>query len=122
MRRDFTYVDDVVEAVVRLLDRSPAPNPSWSAAAADPGTSAAPWRIYNIGNNRTVEVMRVVTLLEQEFGRAAIKEMAPMQPGDVPATWADIDDLVREIGFRPDTPIETGVRKFVAWYRSYHGL
>ncbi|HWP26698.1 MAG TPA: NAD-dependent epimerase [Xanthobacteraceae bacterium] len=122
MRRDFTYVDDATEAVVRLIDRAPAPNPAWSAGAADPGTSAAPWRIYNIGNNRTVEVMRVVTLLEQELGRRAVKEMAPMQPGDVPATWADIDDLVREVGFRPETPIEVGIRKFVAWYRSYHGL
>ncbi len=122
MRRDFTYVDDVTEAVVRLVDRAPAPNPSWSAGAADPGTSAAPWRIYNIGNNRSVEVMQVVTLLEQELGRRAVKEMAPMQPGDVPATWADIDDLVREVGFRPETPIEAGIRKFVAWYRSYHGL
>lgn len=122
MRRDFTYVDDVTEAVVRLIDRAPAPNPAWPAGAADPGTSAAPWRIYNIGNNRTVEVMRVVTLLEQELGRTAVKEMVPMQPGDVPATWADIDDLVRDVGFRPDTPIETGIRKFVAWYRSYHGV
>jgi UDP-glucuronate 4-epimerase len=122
MRRDFTYVDDVTEAVVRLIDRAPPPNPSWSAGAVDPGTSAAPWRIYNIGNNRTVEVRRVVTLLEQELGRTAVKEMAPMQPGDVPATWADIDDLASEVGFRPETPIEVGIRKFVAWYRSYHGL
>jgi UDP-glucuronate 4-epimerase len=122
MRRDFTYVDDVVEAIVRLVERAPAPNAAGDNKRPDPGTSAAPWRIYNIGNNSTVEVMRVVTLLEQELGRTAVKEMAPMQPGDVPATWADIDDLASEIGFRPHTTIETGIRKFVAWYRTYHGL
>jgi UDP-glucuronate 4-epimerase len=122
MRRDFTYVDDAVEAVVRLIDRAASPNLSWSAGAPDPGTSAAPWRIYNIGNNRTVEVTRVVALLEAELGRAAIKEMAPMQPGDVAETRADIDDLVGDAGFRPDTPIETGIHRFVTWYRAYHGL
>jgi len=120
MRRDFTYADDVTEAVVRLIDHIPAPNPAWSAAAPDPASSAAPWRIYNIGNNRTVEVARVLELLEAEFGRAAITEMAPMQPGDVAETCAEIDDLTREIGFRPSTPIEEGVRRFAAWYRQYH--
>ena len=101
MRRDFTYVDDVTEAVVRLVDHMPVPNPAWSGDAPDPATSLAPWRIYNIGNNRTVEVSRVVDLLEQEFGRPAIREMAPMQPGDVAETRADVDDLMREVGFRP---------------------
>jgi UDP-glucuronate 4-epimerase len=122
MRRDFTYIDDVVESVIRLIDRIPAANPAFSSAEPDPATSAAPWRIYNIGNNRTVEVARVVALLEAEFGRSAIKEMAPMQPGDVAETCADIDDLMRDVGFRPNTPIEDGIRRFVAWYRSYHKL
>ncbi len=122
MRRDFTYVDDVTEAVVRLVDRIPQPNPAWSGDAPDPATSAAPWRIYNIGNNRPVEVSRVVELLEKELGRSAIKEMLPMQPGDVAETRADVDDLMRDVGFRPSTPIEDGVRRFVEWYRSYRSL
>ena len=122
MRRDFTYVDDVTEAVVRLIERVPAPNPAWSGDAPDPATSSAPWRIYNIGNDRTVEVSHVVALLEQEFGRPAIRELVPMQPGDVAETRADIDDLMRDVGFRPSTPIEEGVRRFTAWYRDYHGL
>jgi UDP-glucuronate 4-epimerase len=121
MRRDFTYIDDAVEAVVRLIDRPPSPT-ARSAGAPDPATSAAPWRIFNVGNNSTVELLHVVRLLEQELGRTAVKEMAPIPPGDVPATWADIDDLVGEVGFRPDTPIEVGVHKFIAWYRSYHRL
>src|SRR5215208_88026 len=121
MRRDFTYVDDVTEAVVRLVDRVPQPNPAWSGDAPDPATSLAPWRIYNIGNNRTVEVSRVVELLEKEFGRPAIKEMAPMQPGDVAETRADVDDLMREVGFRPSTSIEDGIRRFADWYRTYRG-
>lgn len=122
MRRDFTYVDDVTESVVRLIDRIPAPNPDWSGDAPDPATSSAPWRIYNIGNNRTVEVSRVVALLEQEFGRPAIKEMVPMQPGDVAETRADIDDLMRDVGFRPSTSIDEGIRRFAAWYRGYRGI
>jgi UDP-glucuronate 4-epimerase len=122
MRRDFTYVDDVTEAVVRLIDRVPEPNPAWSGDAPDPATSSAPWRIYNIGNNRTVEVSHVVALLEQEFGRKAITEMAPMQPGDVAETCADVDDLMRDVGFRPSTPIEEGIRRFAAWYRAYRGI
>ena len=122
MRRDFTYVDDATEAVVRLVDRIPAPNPAWSGDAPDAATSAAPWRIYNIGNNCTVEVSRVVELLEQEFGRAAIKEMVPMQPGDVAETRADVDDLMRDVGFRPSTPIEEGIRRFVDWYRRYRSI
>jgi UDP-glucuronate 4-epimerase len=122
MRRDFTYIDDVTEAVVRLVDRIPQADPAWSGDAPDPGTSSAPWRIYNIGNNRTVEVSRVVELLEKELGRKAIKELVEMQPGDVAETCADVDDLMREVGFRPATPIEEGVRRFVAWYRSYRSL
>jgi len=122
MRRDFTFVDDVSEAVVRLMDRPPQGNPDWSGAEPDPATSAAPWKIYNIGNNHPEELMHVVSLLEKQFGRVAAKEMLPMQPGDVPATYADIDDLAREIGFRPATTIENGIAKFANWYRDYHNL
>jgi UDP-glucuronate 4-epimerase len=120
MRRDFTYVDDVVEAVERVIARVPVKTEAAPGVKLDPSSSTAPWRIYNIGNNRTVEVSRVVELLEQEFGRKAKIELAPMQPGDVPETCADVDDLMRDVGFRPSTPIETGVRNFAAWYRDYH--
>ncbi|MGN6750412.1 MAG: NAD-dependent epimerase [Xanthobacteraceae bacterium] len=120
MRRDFTYIDDVVEAVERVIAKIPGKAELPSSGILDPSTSTAPWRIYNIGNNRSVEVPRVVALLEQELGRKAKIELAPMQSGDVPETCADIDDLMRDVGFRPATPIEDGVRKFVAWYRQYH--
>src|SRR6201987_4523212 len=120
MRRDFTYIDDVVEAVERVIAKIPEKTALRSGGDLDPSTSSAPWRIYNIGNNRPVEVPRVVTLLEQELGRKAKIELVPMQPGDVPETCAEIDDLMREVGFRPMTSIEDGVRKFVAWYRQYH--
>ena len=119
MRRDFTYIDDVVIAVERVIAK--IPGKTQSSDNLDPSTSTAPWRVYNIGNNRPVEVPRVVTLLEQELGRKAKTELAPMQPGDVPQTCAEIDDLMREVGFRPATSIEDGVQKFVAWYRQYHG-
>jgi UDP-glucuronate 4-epimerase len=122
MRRDFTYVDDVTEALVRLIDRAPQGNPDWSGAESDPASSTAPWRIYNVGNNKPEELMRVVAILEQELGRKAEKELLPMQPGDVPATYAEINDLARDANFRPATPIEDGIRKFVAWYRTYHNL
>jgi UDP-glucuronate 4-epimerase len=119
MRRDFTYIDDVVEAVERIITKIPAKTEPRPDGNSDPSTSSAPWRIYNIGNNRTVEVPRVVTLLEHELGRKAKIELLPMQPGDVPETCADIEDLMRDVGFRPATSIEDGVRKFVAWYRQY---
>jgi len=122
MRRDFTYIDDVSEAVVRLMDRPPQGNPNWSGQDPDPATSAAPWKIYNIGNNNPEDLMHVVSLLEKEFGRTATKEMLPMQPGDVPATYADIEDLVRDVGFRPATAIEDGIARFAKWYRDYHNL
>jgi UDP-glucuronate 4-epimerase len=122
MRRDFTYIDDVAEAVVRLVDRVPAPNPAWSGDAPDPATSAAPWRLYNIGNNQVVEVSHVVDLLEAELGRTATREMVPIQPGDVVETCANVHELMRDIGFRPATPIGEGVRRFVAWYRDYHSI
>ncbi len=122
MRRDFTYVDDVVEAVERIIDKPPVKRSAASAAAElDPAdSSVAPWRVYNIGNNSTVEISRVVELLEHEFGRKAKTELVPIQPGDVPETCADIDDLMRDVGFRPGTPIDKGVRSFVAWYREFH--
>jgi len=122
MRRDFTYIDDVSEAVVRLVDRPPQGNPNWSGQKPDPATSAAPWKIYNIGSNSPEELMHVVSLLETEFGRTAVKEMVPMQPGDVPATYADIEDLTREVGFRPATKIEEGIARFAKWYRDYHNV
>ena len=122
MRRDFTYIDDVVEAIVRLIDRAPQGNPNWFGDKPDPGSSPAPWRVYNIGNNNPVDVPKVVAILEKELGRIAPKELLPMQPGDVPATYADVDDLMREIGFRPSTSIEDGIRRFVAWFREYHSI
>jgi UDP-glucuronate 4-epimerase len=120
MQRDFTYVDDVVEAIVRLIDCPPQGNPAWSGDKPDPASSAAPWKIYNIGNNRPEQLMHVVAALEKEFGRTAIKEMLPMQPGDVPATYADIEDLARDVGFRPSTTIEDGIARFANWFREYH--
>ena len=122
MRRDFTYVDDVTEAIVRVMNRPPQPNPEWSGDRPDPGSSAAPWKIYNIGNNNPEDLMHVVSLLEKEFGRSAAKEMLPMQPGDVPATYADVEDLARDIGFRPATAIEDGVARFAKWYREYNKI
>jgi UDP-glucuronate 4-epimerase len=121
MRRDFTYVDDVVESVVRLIDRPAAPDPQWSGSDPDPATSSAPYRIYNIGNNNPVELLHVVAELEKCLGRKAERELMPMQPGDVPETYADVDDLMRDVGFRPATPVETGIRNFVDWYRKYTG-
>jgi UDP-glucuronate 4-epimerase len=120
MRRDFTYVDDVIEAVERIIARAPAKTDAPPGGELDPASSTAPWRIYNIGNNRTVEISRVVALLEQELGRKAKTELVPMQPGDVAETCADVDDLMRDVGFRPSTPIEHGVRNFIAWYRDFY--
>lgn len=122
MRRDFTYVDDVVAAMERLIERPPAADPGWDGAAPDPATSPAPWRIYNIGGSRAVELTRFVELLEEAFGRPARREYLPMQPGDVPETRADAADLAAAVGIQPATLIEDGVRRFVAWYRAYHGL
>jgi UDP-glucuronate 4-epimerase len=120
MRRDFTYVDDVIEAVERIIARAPVKTDAPPGGELDPASSTAPWRIYNIGNNRTVEISRVVALLEQELGRKAKTELVPMQPGDVAETCADVDDLMRDVGFRPSTPIEHGVRNFIAWYRDFY--
>ena len=122
MQRDFTYVDDIVEGVVRVLDRPPASDPNWSGQAPDPATSSAPYRVYNIGNHKPVALMRVIELLEQALGKKAEKHWQPLQPGDVPATYADVDDLVKHVAFKPDTPIEVGIRRFVEWYRGYYKI
>jgi len=122
MRRDFTYIDDIVEGIVRLLDRIPLPNPDWTGDAPDPATSFAPYRIYNIGNNKPVELMTFIAILEETLGRKAVRNYLPLQAGDVPATYADIDDLTAAVGFRPSTPIEEGIRRFVDWYLSYYGV
>lgn len=119
-RRDFTYIDDIVEGVIRVLDQVAIPNPAWSSDAPDAATSKAPYRLYNIGSNRPVELLRYIEVLEQCLGRVAVKNLLPMQPGDVPDTYADVDALVADVGYRPDTPIEEGVARFVAWYREYY--
>ncbi len=120
MRRDFTYVDDIVEGVIRVTDRTATANPAWRGDAPDPGTSYAPYRIYNIGNNSPVELLRFIEVLEEKLGKKAIRNLLPIQPGDVPATCADVDDLMRDVGFAPETPIEEGVGRFVEWYRNYY--
>lgn len=120
MRRDFTYVDDIVEGVMRVSDRVAQPADDWHGDHPDPGTSKAPYKIYNIGNNQPVELLRLIEVVEQCVGRPATKRMLPMQPGDVPATYADVDDLVRDVGFKPATPIEVGVERFVRWYREFY--
>ena len=119
MRRDFTYIDDVVEAMVRLVPLPAAANSAWSGDAPDPATSRAPWRIYNIGNGAPVEVLEVVRLIEQAVGKTAVREFLPMQPGDVPATYADATDLERLVGFRPNTAIAEGIKRFAAWFRDF---
>ena len=118
-RRDFTYVDDVVEGVIRVLDRSAPPNLAWNGAQPDPGSSQAPWRVYNIGNNNPVELMDFISAIENALGKKAEMEMLPLQPGDVPDTYANVDDLVEQFDYKPATPIEQGVANFVAWYREY---
>ena len=120
MQRDFTYVDDVATAVVKLIDVPPRGNEAWSGDDPDPASSRAPWRLYNIGNHTPVELMEVVRLLEEALGRPALKEMLPMQPGDVQATFADVDALRKAVGFAPNTPVAVGIRRFIDWYRGYH--
>jgi len=121
-RRDFTYIDDIVEGVIRTLDNVASGNPDWDGKAPDPGTSRAPWRVYNIGNSRPVELLRYIEVIEQEVGKKAIKNLLPKQPGDVPDTFADVEDLKKDVGYRPSTPVEEGVARFVAWYREYYRL
>tara|TARA_R100000789_G_C3022739_1_gene153858 strand:- start:745 stop:1755 length:1011 start_codon:yes stop_codon:yes gene_type:complete len=120
MKRDFTYIDDIVEGVIRVSDKVPQRNDKWIAEDADPGSSSAPYKLYNIGNNNPVELMYMIETLEKCLGKTAEKNMMPIQPGDVPATYADVDDLIRDVGFRPDTPIETGIQNFVEWYREFY--
>ncbi len=120
-RRDFTYVDDIAEGVVRVAERPPPPDPKWNSDAPDPASSFAPFRIYNIGNNRPVELMRYIEVIEECLGKKAQKNFLPLQPGDVPETCADIDDLVRDVGYRPATPVEVGVKNFVDWFCGYYG-
>ena len=119
-RRDFTYIDDIVEGVVRALDRPATPDPDWSGSAPNPATSNAPWRLYNIGSNNPVELGVFIETLENALGRKAKKEFLPMQPGDVPATYADVESLVDDIGYKPKTGLEEGIGKFVDWYREYY--
>lgn len=119
-RRDFTYIDDIVEGVIRTLDHTAAPNPQWDGAKPDPGTSKAPWRVYNIGNSQPVELLTYIHCIEQALGKKAILNLLPLQPGDVPDTFADVADLVADVGYKPTTPVETGVARFIDWYRDYY--
>ena len=121
MQRDFTYIDDIIEGVVRVLGRLPQPNPRWSGAAPDPGTSSAPYKVYNIGNNNPVELIKFIEVIEAALGKKAQKEFMDLQPGDVVATYADVDDLMQDVGFKPATPIEIGVARFVEWYKDFYG-
>jgi len=121
MQRDFTYIDDIIEGVVRVMDRLPQPDPTWSGNDPDPGTSYVNYKIYNIGNNHPVELMEFITVIEEVLGKEAKKEFLGLQPGDVPATYADVDDLINDVGFKPDTSIETGIKRFVEWFKDYYG-
>ena len=121
MRRDFTYIDDIIEGVVRVMAKVPERNVRWDSTAPDPGTSYAPYRLYNIGNNNAVELMRFIEILESCLGRKAERNFLPLQPGDVIETYADVDDLMEDVGFKPSTPVEAGIKRFVDWYRSYYG-
>ncbi|MBI5606211.1 MAG: NAD-dependent epimerase [Deltaproteobacteria bacterium] len=122
MQRDFTYIDDIIEGVVRIMARIPEPDPQWKGDQPEPSASFAPYHLYNIGNNHPVELMAFIEALEDCLGKKAIKNMMPIQPGDVPATYADVEDLIRDVGFKPATPIELGIRRFVDWYREYYGV
>jgi UDP-glucuronate 4-epimerase len=121
-RRDFTYVGDIVEGVIRTMDHTAEPNPDWDPASPDPGTSRAPYRIYNIGNQQPVELMRYIEVLEDCLGRKAEKNLLPLQDGDVPDTWADTEDLAANVGYQPSTPVETGVQNFVDWYLDFYDV
>jgi UDP-glucuronate 4-epimerase len=121
-RRDFTYVDDIVEGVIRTMDHTAQPNDNWDAAHPDPGTSKAPYRLYNIGNQQPIELTRYIELIEENVGRKADKRLLPMQPGDVPDTYADTTDLMQDVGYQPGTPIEVGVKNFVDWYADYYNV
>ncbi len=120
MQRDFTYIDDITEGVVRIMARLPEPDPTWNGDNPDPGTSYARYKIYNIGNNNPVELMEFIGVIEKVLGKKAKKEFLDLQPGDVPATYADIDDLIKDVGFKPETTIETGIKQFILWYNDYY--
>ena len=122
MKRDFTYIDDIVEGVVRVTKKIPEPNLEWDSNNPDPSTSSAPYKVYNIGNNNCVELGRFIEVLEEKIGKKAVKNMMDMQPGDVAATYANVDDLMNDVGFKPDTSIEDGIGAFVDWYRSYYKI
>lgn len=122
MRRDFTYIDDIIEGVTRVIDKIPQPNPNWSGENPDPGTSQAPYKIYNIGNNNAVELLYFIEVIESALGIKAQKNMLPIQPGDVPINYADVNDLIEDVGFKPNTPIEVGVKIFIDWYRDYYQI
>ena len=121
-RRDFTYIDDIVEGIVRVIDRPASPNPNWDGYNPDPATSSAPWRLYNIGNNNPVELLNYIEVLEASLGIKVEKELLPLQPGDVPNTCANIDDLIEEFGYKPSISVEQGVENFVRWYQEYHNV
>jgi len=121
MQRDFTYIDDIVEGVVRVIDKPAETNPDWNADSPDPGSSPAPYRLYNIGNNSPVKLLDFIAAIEKALGRKAFKNFMPLQQGDVPATWADVDDLIRDFSYRPATPLQDGVKNFVDWYRRFYG-
>jgi UDP-glucuronate 4-epimerase len=120
MRRDFTYIDDNAQAVIRVLDKPAESDPSWTGDVPNPSSSSAPFRLYNIGNHQPVELLWVIELLEKTLGKRAEKNLIPLQPGDVPATYADVDDLARDFSFKPETSIQTGISRFVQWYREYY--
>jgi UDP-glucuronate 4-epimerase len=120
MQRDFTYIDDIIEGVVRIMERLPEPDPTWSGDDPDPGTSYARYKMYNIGNNNPVELMKFIAVIEKVLGLKAKKEFLDIQPGDVVATYADIDDLIKDVGFKPQTPIEIGIKRFVIWFKEYY--
>ncbi|MBM4055613.1 MAG: NAD-dependent epimerase [Planctomycetes bacterium] len=120
MKRDFTYIDDIVEGVVKVMMKIPSKNHDWNGENPDPATSDAPYKVYNIGNNNPVELLRFIEILEDYLGKKAVKNMLPMQPGDVPATYANVDELIKDVGFKPATPIETGLKRFTEWYKKYY--
>jgi len=121
-RRDFTYIDDIVEGVIRVLDRPSSSNPEWIGDQPDSGTSKAPWRVYNIGNNNPVDLMDYIEVLEKTLGKTAEKDFLPLQPGDVPDTYADVKDLIEQFDYKPSTTIEKGITNFISWYREYHKI
>jgi UDP-glucuronate 4-epimerase len=122
MQRDFTYIDDIVEGVVRTIDKIPQPDPRWNSDAPDPASSSAPYRLFNIGNNQPVSLLHFIECIEAALGKKAVKNMLPLQPGDVHRTFAEIDDLTNAVGFTPGTGIEEGINKFVSWYRDYYNV